>query len=144
MAGGKKQPIAKPLEPVPVEEPEVVPEPEVKSPRATHDKKAADCEVGETKDVDGVIYIVKADKNGLKKWLKQKSEEPKEKKVKEPKEKKRAPTAYNLYVKKMMAEIREKDQSLAPTQYMVMAVNMWKALSDDEKAEIKKELVTEM
>lgn len=50
---------------------------------------------------------------------------------------KRAPSAYNLYVKEKVKEIRENDPTKKAKDLMSEAASMWKALSDEEKQTFK-------
>ena len=65
----------------------------------------------------------------------------KTKKVDENGEKKpkRAPTAYNNFTSFKMKEIRSNDPSITAKEAMTKAAEAWKAMSDEEKNEYKKD-----
>jgi hypothetical protein len=47
--------------------------------------------------------------------------------------KKRAPSAYNLFIKEKMAEIKEQDSSLSAKERMRQAIALWKERTPDAK-----------
>lgn len=119
--------VKKEPEPEPETEPIVVQEPVKKGKgRKVHKDKATQYDDGYTKTEDGVDYIVKN-----KKWVI----------VKPVSEKKtvgkRAPTLYSTFLSKTMKEVRLKNPGLPNTEYMKMAVTIWKGLSVEEKDALK-------
>lgn len=117
-------------------------------------EKAGDFEEGEEKEgADGDMFVVKADKNGTKKWVKKTAEKkevsedeekPKRKYTRKPKaenddavpkkeRKKRGPTAYNLFIGAKLKELREKNPGKETTLYMREALDIWGALTKEEK-----------
>lgn len=149
-------------EPV-VEEPKPEePKVEVQKPKTATRKapaeKAGNFEEGEEKEgSDGNMYVVKADKNGTKKWIKKtEKEDVKEKAAEEkpkrkytrklkteeddaaPKKerKKRGPTAYNLFIGAKLKELREKTPGKETTVYMREALDIWAGLTEEEKKAI--------
>ena len=52
---------------------------------------------------------------------------------------KRAPTAYNNFTSFKMKEIRSNDPSITAKEAMTKAAEAWKAMSDEEKNEYKKD-----
>lgn len=88
-----------------------------------HSDKASQYEEGYTKTEDGVDYIVKN-----KKWL-----------VVKPPKLKRAPTAYSIFLGNKMKELRIEEPGKPSTYYMSAAVLVWKQMSDEEKAQFKKD-----
>ena len=54
--------------------------------------------------------------------------------------KKRGPSGYNLYIGKIMNELRTKTTGLKTTEYMQQAQAMWKALSKEEQTKIGEEM----
>lgn len=154
-------------EPEPVEEaqpqaqePTVeVQKPKKAATRKAPAEKAGDFEEGEEKEgSDGNMYVVKADKNGTKKWIKkaEKKEDVKEEAAEEkpkrkytrklktedddaaPKKerKKRGPTAYNLFIGAKLKELREKTPGKETTVYMREALDIWAGLTEEEKKAI--------
>ena len=117
-------------------------------------EKAGDFEEGEEKEgANGDMFVVKTDKNGTKKWMKKTSEKkevseenekPKRKYTRKPKaenddavpkkeRKKRGPTAYNLFIGAKLKELREKNPGKETTVYMREALDIWGALTKEEK-----------
>ena len=86
----------------------------------------------ELKTIIGDIYKkVKDDEKNAKK--NKKLDENGEKKPK------RAPTAYNNFTSFKMKEIRSNDPSITAKEAMTKAAEAWKAMSDEEKNEYKKD-----
>jgi len=50
---------------------------------------------------------------------------------------KKAPSAYNIFIKQKMQELKETDNSIPPKQLMQTASSYWSKLSDDEKKTFK-------
>lgn len=155
------------------EAPKAEPEPtvEVQKPKAKAVRKAPAEKAGsfeegyEKEGADGATYVVKADKNGTKKWMKKTEEkkvvtsddETKEAPVAEEKpkrkytrklktedddaapkkeRKKRGPTAYNLFIGAKLKELREKTPGKETTVYMREALDIWAGLTEEEKKAI--------
>jgi hypothetical protein len=94
--------------------------------KAPAEKASAHDEGYQTDGSDGNPYIVKADKNGIKKWMKQKVTTEDEKP-------KRAPTAYTNFIKVTLPELRKKHADKKAPERMTMAGAIWSSLSEDEK-----------
>ena len=54
--------------------------------------------------------------------------------------KKRGPSGYNLYIGKIMKELREKTQGLKTTDYMKQAQELWGAMTKEEQKKVSEEL----
>jgi len=50
---------------------------------------------------------------------------------------KKAPSAYNNFIKQKMQELKESDSSIPPKELMKVASGHWSKLSDDEKISYK-------
>ena len=50
---------------------------------------------------------------------------------------KRKPTAYNTYIKKRIAELKEEKPDTPPKEFMTIAASGWKTLTQDEKDSYK-------
>lgn len=50
---------------------------------------------------------------------------------------KKAPSAYNIFIKQKMLELKETDPSIPPKDLMKVASTYWSKLSDEEKKAIK-------
>lgn len=106
----------------------------VKPKRKSHAVKASEFDVGYSKTEEGVTYIVKEGPDNVKKWVKQK--EPKSSSSSTT-TKKRGPTAYNKFIGKQMIELRKITPGLHTTEYMRLALELWKAMTPEEKAAVK-------
>jgi DNA polymerase III gamma/tau subunit len=108
--------------PEPKKEPEE-PEKAKKTRNAPAEKASVHDEGYETDGSDGNAYVVKAYKNGVKKWLKKKEE----------KQPKRAPTAYTNFIKVTLPELCKKHMDKKTSECMTMAGAIWKTLPAEEK-----------
>ena len=103
---------------------------EKEEPLATKKKeiyKASDFEEGhEYTNEENVTFVVKSVKN-VKKWVKKTEDKTKTK---------RGPTKYNIFIGRTLTELREKNKGLKTTDYMTMALEIWKSLSKEEKANL--------
>lgn len=94
--------------------------------------------VSEMKKILGEVYKeVKNDKSDV-----ESDEEPGEKKRKRASKKnadkpKKAPSAYNIFIKQKMLELKESDPSIPPKDLMKVASTYWSKLSDEEKKAFK-------
>jgi len=52
---------------------------------------------------------------------------------------KKAPSAYNIFMKKKMLELKESDPSIPPKDLLKVASTYWSKLSDEEKKAFKDE-----
>lgn len=78
--------------------------------------------------------IVKTVKENLEDESKKAAKLAKGKKVKDPNAPKRAPTAYNIFIKETMARLKEEHGGEMPKDAMQLATAEWNALpSDDER-----------
>ena len=102
-------------------------------------KAATYYEVGAETDRDGVAYILKTDKHGTKKWFKKIIKRTNEDITEALIALLLEHAIYNEYVEHTSAELRKKDTSLIQAECTSAAVNMWKALTKDEKAKLKNE-----
>ncbi len=96
---------------------------------------------------DTTVYVVKTDKNGKHRWAKKEGSAKKsatssksaskttENTVKKERVK-RGPTKYNLFIGAKLRELREENPNLKNTEYMQLAIDIWKSMSDDEKKAI--------
>ncbi len=96
----------------------------------------------EKENSEGILYTVKSDKSGKKKWVK-KSEKPKpkavvvEEDITKKTRKTRAPNSYNIFIGSKLKELRKENPNLETTEYMKQAVALWKNMSDDDKKALK-------
>lgn len=54
---------------------------------------------------------------------------------------KKAPSAYNIFIKQKMLELKESDSSISPKDLMKVASTYWSKLSEDEKKSFKDAII---
>jgi hypothetical protein len=94
----------------------------------------------EKQSANGILYIIKTDKSGKKKWVKkpEKPEKPSlEENITTKTRKTRAPNTYNMFISSKLKELRAQNPNLETTKYMKDAVALWKSMSEEEKKALK-------
>ena len=96
--------------------------------------------LAEMKKILGEIYKTKSkiasssdSENDIEKKTKHTKHTKKEKNDVEKKEKKREPTAYNIFVKERIKNLKTENPDTKAKDLLIMAAGEWKNLSDEEK-----------